>query len=161
MGENPMSDEIPKYLTLQELSHHLCLGEGVILEMVEDGELPAPEKRSGKVVWCWQDVEGAMVNGAANTRCVYFIEMQDFIKIGFTTNIRRRLYQIKRGLPYQVKLLHQMPGDFDLELDIHRRWNHLRYDGEWFHKSPDLLDFIERLRTSDEPISPNFARVQV
>jgi hypothetical protein len=88
-------------------------------------------------------------DGLAGTNRVYFIEMNDFIKIGFTRNLSRRLEDLSLGHPYEIRLLHDIPGTFDTETDMHRRFKHLHVRGEWFKKDADVLEFIEQSKRGE------------
>lgn len=80
-------------------------------------------------------------------RCgmVYFArEMPDGpIKIGFATNVERRLNNLQIGNPREIKVVAAFPGTLATEDRVHRLFfnDHLR--GEWFQPSPGLLQFIE------------------
>lgn len=135
------------YMNLSQLAMHTCLDESTILELVASNEFPRPKKRGQQHMWRWCDVEAA-IDGTRDDRFrVYFIEAQGFIKIGFTSNLPQRIQAIRSGIPYgETILLHDIPGDFDLEVDMHRKFSHLRERGEWFRKEPELLDFIAAIK---------------
>jgi hypothetical protein len=71
---------------------------------------------------------------------VYFIRFGQRVKIGFTTNWRRRL----SALPYD-EILALMPGTMLDEKRCHAAFAHLRDVGEWFRVAPDLLAFVASL----------------
>lgn len=72
---------------------------------------------------------------------VYFMRFGDRVKIGFTTNLRKRL----QGVPND-ELLASMPGSHHTETKTHQQFAHLRIVGEWFSMGPDLMEFIEGLK---------------
>lgn len=73
-------------------------------------------------------------------RLVYFLEAGPFIKIGRAKiSPTKRIRQLQTGCPYPIKLLLWLPGGSDLERRCHRRFAHLRAQGEWFHRTPELL----------------------
>ncbi len=136
-----------RFLSLAELSAHICLSKQEILQLVEAGDLPKPHKRGrAQPKWRWEEVEGVISNGWEDRFRVYFLEAMEFIKIGTTTSIAQRIEDIQSGLPCAAMLLHDEPGHYDLETDLHRRFAHLRVKGEWFRKEPELLDFIRTLK---------------
>lgn len=63
------------------------------------------------------------VIGAVGTR---------LIKIGQTTDIRRRLADLSTGSPVQLSVLWTAPGDQRLESDLHCYFRRQRRHGEWF-----------------------------
>lgn len=76
---------------------------------------------------------------------VYFIRMGDLIKIGTTTNLRRRVM----GLSLTMKhVLATVRGGWVVERELHERFAHLREHGEWFRAEPELLRFIEEAKVS-------------
>ena len=82
----------------------------------------------------------AMLNYSQRGGLVYFIRFGDRIKIGFTTDLKRRL----QVLPHDM-LLATTPGTMRDEGRLHQRFAHLRITGEWFHAAPDLLAYIAAL----------------
>ena len=137
-----------RYVNLTELAYNLSLDAATAEQWVSDGILPDPVIRDGKRVWQWSKVERAMADDEGEYSRVYFMESQGLIKIGFTRDLARRHWELSNSLPHPVELLHDMPGSFDLETDLHRQFAHLRVRGEWFRKEPDLIEHIERLRNT-------------
>ncbi len=89
----------------------------------------------------------------ANAPVVYFIATADrrYVKIGYTTNITKRLSAVRMGNPEPLDLLGTVVGDKTDEA----RWHHLyrldRAQGEWFRLTPALLDSIEWACRPPEP----------
>ena len=77
---------------------------------------------------------------------VYFIRFNDRIKIGYSTNVDRRL----AGLPHH-EVLAVIPGTMEEERHCHAAFAHLRDVGEWFRIEQDLLDFIEGVKPPQVP----------
>jgi T5orf172 domain len=76
----------------------------------------------------------------------YFLRADDLIKIGRTSgSVENRLRNLRTGNPTLV-LLHVHTQD--IEKECHRRFAHLRQQGEFFLASESLLAFIDRLKTS-------------
>ena len=84
---------------------------------------------------------------------IYFIEAGDFIKIGYTRSPVGRGIKMRTDNPLDLKLLHIEDGTFKREKLYHRHFAAIRKRGEWFHKAPDLLAFIEQRKriTRGEP----------
>ena len=73
---------------------------------------------------------------------VYFIRNGNRVKIGWTTNLRKRLESL--SLPVSTVALLQ-PGGPDVEDMLHRRFGRTRIDGsEWFESSEAIESYIER-----------------
>jgi hypothetical protein len=81
---------------------------------------------------------------------VYFIEAGDFIKIGYTRSPVARGIKMTTDSPFELKLLHLEDGTFKREKVIHRHFAAIRVRGEWFRKTPELLEFIEQRKRIKE-----------
>ena len=79
------------------------------------------------------------------------------IKIGTTVNLRNRLYRFNRGRDIDMRYLAVIAGGQDEEKRLHRKFAPCRINGvvEYFWPAPELLDFIESVKTDD---SENFLR---
>lgn len=93
----------------------------------------------------WQiDAIGTVEEQAID--CVYFIRAQSGdIKIGCTSNVKRRLKALQTSAGEPLELLATMPGKHAAETRLHQRFHHLRKSGEWFSPAPELLAFVESL----------------
>lgn len=77
---------------------------------------------------------------------VYFLRAGPFIKIGKATfSPALRVRELQTGCPYPIEVLSFIPGDVAMERGLHKRFEHCRAHGEWFHASASLLAFIESL----------------
>lgn len=75
---------------------------------------------------------------------IYFLRGKDTgrIKIGYTESVNKRWEQLEVGAE-EYELLLVLSGDKKQEKALHKRFNHLRFKGEWFEPDQELLDFIE------------------
>lgn len=81
---------------------------------------------------------------AAHEPIVYFILGHERVKIGTTTNLTKRLAAMSQ--PPDV-LAAWLPGDRKIEGVLHRRFASCRIPRtEWFHLTPELVDFIDEIR---------------
>lgn len=81
---------------------------------------------------------------------VYYLQVGERVKIGFSTNIRRRL----RAYPPESKLLAVEPGCPDVERQRHRQFEGSRTHGrEWFSPSLDLMEHVAELDRKHGPAS--------
>ena len=78
---------------------------------------------------------------------IYFIQHTDFIKIGYTKEIHKRLNQLQVSCPVKLKVLGLIPGGFEDESKHHIMFEHLRSHGEWFSANQELIDFIAKQNT--------------
>jgi hypothetical protein len=75
---------------------------------------------------------------------VYFIEAIGLnrIKIGVSDNPKKRLKQLATSSPVPLLLKGITSGGHGAEKYLHRRFEHLRLNKEWFHASNELIDYI-------------------
>lgn len=78
---------------------------------------------------------------------IYFIQHTDFIKIGYTKEIHKRLNQLQVSCPVKLKVLGLIPGTFEDESKHHIMFEHLRSHGEWFSADQEIIDFIAKQNT--------------
>ena len=76
---------------------------------------------------------------------IYFAQPVDggLIKIGHSANVLGRLRQLEDHYKHSLSLLGTLPGGFQEERELHKRFLHLRYGPtEQFRPDPELLEFI-------------------
>lgn len=77
---------------------------------------------------------------------IYFIEAQKLglIKIGITsTSIETRLSSMQSSSPDVLKLLGFIPGDYQLEHQIHRKLKGSHSHREWYYPTTNVLNLVE------------------
>ncbi|UAJ79965.1 GIY-YIG nuclease family protein [Leifsonia sp. ZF2019] len=73
---------------------------------------------------------------------VYYIRMGDLIKIGYATDVAKRM----RNYPPSAQLLAAHPGTIELEREMHKRFSpDLARGREWFTESSDLSAHIAQV----------------
>lgn len=103
------------------------------------------------------------VKKARGNSVVYFVEREELIKIGVTTNLHNRLRAIGKGSSMPdgmtvgpVELLVATPGDESDERRYHLRFSKQRITGtEWFRPSKALRHLIEDLKRGQERGHPD------
>lgn len=79
---------------------------------------------------------------------VYFVieRESDTIKIGVSTQIRRRLAQLQTGSPNELELMGWITpeDDYGTEKALHQKYEEWRFRGEWFNISQD--DVLHELK---------------
>ena len=76
---------------------------------------------------------------------VYFITDCENIKIGFTKlDVEKRLNQLQTGCVKKLFILGYITGTMQDEKMLHNMFgsSRLRYNGEWFKPTQNLLDYI-------------------
>lgn len=77
---------------------------------------------------------------ASKPGLVYFVQFGDRIKIGYTTNLDRRMEAVPND-----KILALVAGSMADERKYHAKFDDIRITGEWFANDPRLTDFIKTL----------------
>jgi len=81
---------------------------------------------------------------------VYYIQCGAFLKIGTSINPESRCDQLRRGGKAQrptiwvgePRLIAYVPGNVSHERALHKKFNHLRDQGEWFMLDHDLAEHV-------------------
>jgi hypothetical protein len=76
---------------------------------------------------------------------VYFIECESYVRIGYSDTPLRRLEHLRSGNPFPLRLLAIREGNRETEAALHRQWSDLRHHGDWFRRTPELLQFVDTL----------------
>lgn len=80
---------------------------------------------------------------------VYFMQAGDYIKIGYSATIHKRVKQLQTGCPYELKLLLALKGTLSTEKAFHKRFQEERYNNEWFNYSFRIREFIESQKSEN------------
>lgn len=84
----------------------------------------------------------------ADERFVYFIQSgseRGPVKIGFSKNPTRRLFDLQKSSPDKLTLLGVIFGDFKKEKELHRKFAPFALGNEWFLPSHSLREFLTKL----------------
>lgn len=79
---------------------------------------------------------------------IYFLQTQTdpkLIKIGKSQELRWRVITIQHMCPIALKLVGAVSAPAGTEQVLHAKFRDLRYFGEWFFASAQLLEFIKSL----------------
>ena len=136
-------------------AEHIGVAHGTVKRWLHEG-MPARRTGQGSVrVWIDPAVGLAWVEArypnsiARNRKGLLYIAVRDTdgaIKIGWTSDVMRRIAELRKEGRSPVELLACFPGDKPDELRLHARFIADRLDGEWHRASPELLSFIDGLR---------------
>jgi hypothetical protein len=84
--------------------------------------------------WCYDDME-------EKTGVLYAIKCEDFCKIGMTTNLEKRFWDISAGTPFDVFLVSKKVVPFAglayAEAWLHKQFADRRVKNEWFKVTPE------------------------
>lgn len=76
---------------------------------------------------------------------IYYLRFRDMVKIGYTTNLGKRM----RAIPHD-ELLAVEPGTLRTETRRHSQFASARQHGEWFTLTPELAALTTTLQTKFE-----------
>ena len=92
-----------------------------------------------------------------NLKKIYLIRSQEesYYKIGISNNPIKRLKELQTGNPTQLKIISAYPSEYAnlIEKTLHRRYSHLKKEGEWFYMSNENeVSFINECAKIEEDI---------
>lgn len=111
--------------------------------VIEFSDTPAPDVSVNVPVSRSTDSQATMVGP-----WVYFIDDGTAIKIGFATDVEKRLLGLQTSSHRTLTVLLVVMGSRQLERRLHRKFRSDHIRGEWFHRSDALLAFIDKERKS-------------
>lgn len=82
---------------------------------------------------------------------VYFISDGEAVKIGFSEKPLRRIKGLQSGHPKPLTLLGTIPASVMDEMALHKRFDHLRIQGEWFRATLELTIYATDLCANQKP----------
>jgi hypothetical protein len=117
----------------------ICQGpHGIRIRRLKPRPAIAPTEPAGSVGDRIDDVESLF--GAVHAPVVYFIENGNRIKIGTSTNLRKRVAALSLSTRSIVLVLH---GGVSYERELHARFAAYRTPGtEWFDYAEPLVNFV-------------------
>jgi len=77
---------------------------------------------------------------------VYFVACADRIKIGYSTDIMKRMRSFATASALKFDFICDVPGTKAFEKAIHQKMNAHRIHGEWFADCPELRDLIAAVK---------------
>lgn len=80
---------------------------------------------------------------------LYLIEDRDYLKIGYTNNIKDREKTYKLHNCY-AKVISLKEGTLECEQDLHELCKEWHYQGEWFHNVPKVKQIFEKYNSFND-----------
>lgn len=131
------------------------VAHGTIKRWLHDG-MPADRSRKDRHTWidpvaakAWiaERFKGRKTVAFNRRGFVYFVEREDgAIKIGWSSDVMRRVFEIRKDNGAAAQLLACYPGDKPDELRLHGVFAPLLIGDEWFRPEADLLAFIDAFK---------------
>lgn len=138
----------------KEFAEHIGVAHGTVKRWLHEG-LPVA-KRFGRqikidptVAKAWVEERFGKTIAFDRRSVVYFAARYDgAVKIGWTSDVMRRVFELRKDSRAPVELLACFPGTKPDELALHARFAAHRLDGEWYRRSPEIDAFIMRIGRS-------------
>src|SRR5690242_7201712 len=90
-------------------------------------------------------------NTAHDSRGVYFVRCEGFVKIGYATKLSSRLASLRIGNPFELHLLYFIPANPKQELQLHTVLRPEWHAGEWFMMGERLNSILAQLGFANLP----------
>ena len=89
---------------------------------------------------------------------VYFMRCDEWLKIGRTRNLKKRLYSVSCCNPRHVFILAWMEGGAELERSLHTRFRKYHSRHEWFRCHKKIFDYIDEHANTEHIYGPQKRR---
>ena len=89
-----------------------------------------------------------------NDKNVYLIvdEGKQYCKIGYSQRPNERLSGIQTGNPLKLHIYGTIKGDVRTEKSLHKRFAHLRLQGEWFKYDSEIIEYFNKELLDDDEL---------
>jgi len=146
-------------MTLKEVSEYTGMSRSYWLREARKGCLPGCKRlrfgknskfvvnRSTFLNWYRLPTEAQRKGRTAAHRkipTVYVMRCEQFIKIGWTTNVSLRLKHLSTSNPFPITLLGQAEADRGCEMELHEMFREFRSTGEWFELPEGELEALKQ-----------------
>lgn len=134
-------------------------------ELLRTGRLVgSPDGRDGEPIYSRETIETVALQDmgmlprprpdprfASRHHCYFVGGDEGPIKIGFSQWPARRLKQMQGHSPVPLRILASITGGAEREQHYHRRFSAARLRGEWFERTPEIIDEIDRINREEAP----------
>lgn len=76
---------------------------------------------------------------------IYVLRYGDLIKIGYSSDLAKRVTAIMAAIPGEVSFVGHMPGGQEVEAHLHSTFSATRFSGEWFKSTPEMEAFCRTI----------------
>lgn len=92
---------------------------------------------------------------------IYFLSDGEYVKIGFSDNVTKRISQIQTANPKDLSVELIIDGDYAFEQKIHNDLKEFSVKGEWFYYSDSVKKYIDKLKSRDLRWSLGFLKQEI
>jgi len=90
---------------------------------------------------------------------IYFIQADNYVKIGYTSNLKERFKAYITENPNIPKLLYTCNGAYDIENKIHKQMKEFHHRAEWFHYNQESEALIKKIiKENKNNIEPKYVK---
>lgn len=141
-------------MNAKRFSEHIQVAHGTVKRWIHEG---MPCRREGVDRRLWIDPEqaqawleerfkGRKTIAFARKGFVYVAQREDGrIKVGWSSDVMRRITEMRRDAKQTVQLLACFPGNKPAELRLHDRLKAHKYRGEWYEPHAEVMAVIDSL----------------
>lgn len=79
---------------------------------------------------------------------IYFINHTEYLKIGYTSDINKRITDLQVSCPVKLTLVGLIDGDMVDESALHEKFRKFHSHGEWFTYTKELYQYVQSLDKS-------------
>ena len=72
---------------------------------------------------------------------IYFIKCGDFVKIGYSKSVEKRLKSLQTANPNQLEIISSFDGNRKEEEHIHYRFRKFKVSGDWFILTDEIKEY--------------------
>ncbi len=87
---------------------------------------------------------------------IYFIQCEQFVKVGFTSNMKNRYRNYITENPFPIRIIGTLKGGLAKEKEIHEQLRPWHHRAEWFHYNEGvrliIYDIIKQNKDNKEPM---------
>lgn len=142
-----MTDETgPPVFSVEEVAKKLGKSRRWIVSLLRDREIGRQAGRTILLTKVDYSNLMAVIADIDKHGFIYIVGYSEFLKIGFTTNVRKRLSAIQSSLPIVLTTYCIFAGSLEQEQNLHIKFAEFKLRGEWFRQSPDLMTYIAELQ---------------
>jgi len=138
----------------KRFAEHIGVAHGTVKRWLHEG---MPALRQGHLVWITPDqakasiaerFKGRTTIAIGRNSYIYLARAEDgLIKIGWSSDVMRRIQELRKYRGQSVHLLACFPGDTPDELRLHARFSPLRSFDEWYEDDGTIAAFVRSLAT--------------
>lgn len=145
-------------MNAKRFADEIGVAHGTVKRWLHEG-MPARREKEGQrgshgtwidpakaKAWLEERFKGRKTIAFERRSFVYLAEREDgAIKIGWSSDPMRRVFELRRYMRSAVQLVALFPGDKRVENALHERFRKQRIEGEWYSAGGEVAAFVKRI----------------